>query len=82
MRNVAPLNGRYGMLAGLAAGGFDMWVSNVTTLNPLGTLKHGKNDAQATGKAADYKPIDYPKPDGVLSFRPAHERVVLGDKPR
>ena len=24
--------------------------------------------AQATGKAADFKPIDYPKPDGKLTF--------------
>ena len=68
VRNVAPLNGRFGLLTGMAAGGFDMWVSNLTTLNPLGTLKHGKTDAQATGKAADFEPIAYPKPDGVLSF--------------
>ena len=37
-------------------------------MNPFGTMRHGKTDAEATGKAADYKPIDYPKPDGVLSF--------------
>ena len=34
----------------------------------LGTWKHGKPDHAATGKAADFKPIDYPKPDGVISF--------------
>ena len=32
------------------------------------TLKHGKNDAASTGKAADFKPITYPKPDGKLTF--------------
>ena len=36
--------------------------------NPLGTWKHGKTDAAATGRAADFAPIDYPKPDGRLSF--------------
>ena len=34
----------------------------------FGTLKHGKTDAESTGLAKDYKPIVYPKPDGVLSF--------------
>jgi electron-transferring-flavoprotein dehydrogenase len=45
-----------------------MWVANVTGWNPLGTLRHGKTDAAATGKAKDFTPIAYPKPDGVLSF--------------
>jgi electron-transferring-flavoprotein dehydrogenase len=34
----------------------------------LGTLKHGKTDAASTGLAKDFKPIVYPKPDGVISF--------------
>ena len=34
----------------------------------FGTLKHGKTDAEATGEADRFKPIDYPKPDGKLSF--------------
>ena len=44
-----------------------MW-ANTFGLTILGTLRHGKNDAKATGKAKDFAPIDYPKPDGVLSF--------------
>jgi electron-transferring-flavoprotein dehydrogenase len=68
VRNVKPLWSRLGLWASMALGGFDMWVANVTGWNPLGTLKHGKSDAAATGKAKDHKPIDYPKPDGVLSF--------------
>ncbi|MCF6272699.1 MAG: electron transfer flavoprotein-ubiquinone oxidoreductase [Rhodobacteraceae bacterium] len=68
VRNVAPLNARFGPLGGLVFGGFDMWVANLFKFNPLGTLKHGKNDAESTGKAADYPVIDYPRPDGVLSF--------------
>jgi electron-transferring-flavoprotein dehydrogenase len=68
VRNVKPLWSKYGLVASLTLGGFDMWVSNVFSFNPLGTLKHGKTDAAATGLAKDYKPIDYPKPDGKLSF--------------
>lgn len=68
VRNVAPINGRWGMLAGLALGGFDMWFQTIFRFSLFGTLKHGKDDAQATGSAADYPVIDYPKPDGTLSF--------------
>lgn len=68
VRNVAPLTGWLGPLAGLTLGGFDMWVANLIKWNPLGTISHGKTDAEATGHAKDYGLIDYPKPDGVLSF--------------
>ena len=68
VRNVAPLNGRFGPLGGLALGGFDMWFQTIFRFSPFGTLKHGKTDAQATEPAAKHKPIDYPKPDGTLSF--------------
>jgi electron-transferring-flavoprotein dehydrogenase len=67
VRNVKPLWSRYGLLASLGLGGADMW-ANTAGLTVLGTLKHGKSDAAATGLAADHAPIDYPKPDGVLSF--------------
>ncbi|VAV99163.1 Electron transfer flavoprotein-ubiquinone oxidoreductase [hydrothermal vent metagenome] len=67
VRNVKPLWSKFGMLISLVLGGFDMW-TNTAGFSLLGTLKHGKNDAGATGKAKDYKPIDYPKPDGTLSF--------------
>jgi ferredoxin-like protein FixX len=36
--------------------------------SPFGTMKHGKTDAEATGPAERFAPIDYPRPDGVLSF--------------
>ncbi len=68
VRNVKPLWSKLGMIASLALGGFDMWVANLLGFNPLGTWKHGKTDAARTGLAKDYPPIDYPKPDGVLSF--------------
>ncbi len=68
VRNVAPLNARFGPLGGMALGGFDMWFQTIFKGSLFGTLKHGKNDAQATESASAHKPIDYPKPDGVLSF--------------
>ena len=67
VRNVKPLWSRYGLMASLMGGGADMW-ANTVGFSIFGTLKHGKTDAEATGKAADFKPIDYPKPDGKLSF--------------
>ncbi|WP_298568389.1 electron transfer flavoprotein-ubiquinone oxidoreductase [uncultured Aliiroseovarius sp.] len=68
VRNVKPLWSKLGLAASLTLGGFDMWVQSLFGFSPFGTVKHGKNDAQATGKAADFPVIDYPKPDGTLSF--------------
>ena len=69
VRNVAALNGRFGpFLGGMLLGGFDMWFQTLFKSSLFGTLGHKKNDAKATETAAKHKPIDYPKPDGVLSF--------------
>ena len=67
VRNVKPLWSKYGLTASLALGGFDMW-TNTLGFSLLGTMKHGKSDAEATEVAAKHKAIDYPKPDGKLSF--------------
>ena len=68
VRNVAPLTARFGPLGGLVFGGFDMWFQSIFKFSLFGTVKHGKTDAQSTGKAGDHPIIDYPKPDGKLSF--------------
>ena len=68
VRNVKPAWSRYGLWPSLVLGGMDMWGAGLTGRNILRTWKHGKTDAEATGKAARFKPIDYPKPDGKLSF--------------
>ncbi len=97
VRNVKPLWSNRGLLASLFVGGFDMWTNNILGMSLLGTLKHGKNDAEATGKASDFEPIDYPKPDGTLSFdrltnvsfsatnheesQPAHLQLADADTP-
>jgi len=67
VRNVKPLWSKHGLLASLTVGGLDMW-TNTFGFSFLGTLKHGKSDADATEEASKHKAIDYPKPDGKLSF--------------
>jgi len=84
VRNVAPLNARFGpLMGGMLLGGMDMWFAALTKIHIVGlvmniksifsknrtmTIPHGKDDAQSTQEASKFKPIDYPKPDGVLSF--------------
>ena len=68
VRNVKPMWSKWGLAASLALGGVDMHLQEKLGLSVFGTLRHGKSDAAATGKAADFKKIDYPKPDGTLSF--------------
>ncbi|MBE0452802.1 MAG: electron transfer flavoprotein-ubiquinone oxidoreductase [Roseovarius sp.] len=96
VRNVKPMWSKWGMLPSLVLGGFDMW-TNTAGFSLFGTLGHGKTDAAATGLAKDHKPIDYPKPDGKLSFdrltnvsfsmtnheesQPAHLRLTDPDVP-
>ena len=67
VRNVKPLWSKRGLMASLTLGGFDMW-TNTLGFSLLGTVSHGKSDAASTGEASRFKPIDYPKPDGKLSF--------------
>ncbi len=68
VRNVKPLWSKLGMFPSLALGGLDMWTNSLLGFSFFGTLKHGKNDAEATEPAEAHSPIDYPKPDGKLSF--------------
>jgi electron-transferring-flavoprotein dehydrogenase len=68
VRNVAPLNARFGPLGGLILGGFDMWFQTLFKFSLFGIMKHGKSDAESTESAAKHKEIKYPKPDGSLSF--------------
>ena len=67
VRNVKPLWSNYGLAASLTVGGASMWLNNLTGWSPF-TSKHGKSDAEATEEASKHTPIDYPRPDGKLSF--------------
>ncbi|WP_112817500.1 electron transfer flavoprotein-ubiquinone oxidoreductase [Ensifer sp.] len=68
VRNVKPLWSKLGTVLGVTLGGLDMWTNQLFGFSFFGTLKHGKTDAQALEPAAQHQKIDYPKPDGVLTF--------------
>lgn len=67
VRNVKPLWSKFGTILGLMLGGIDMW-TNFFGFSFFGTMHHGKPDHATLKKASESKKIDYPKPDGVLSF--------------
>ncbi|MEB2846289.1 electron transfer flavoprotein-ubiquinone oxidoreductase [Endobacterium cereale] len=68
VRNVKPLWSKLGTVLGVSLGGLDMWTNQLFGFSFFGTLKHGKTDAQSLEPAKLHKKIDYPKPDGVLTF--------------
>ena len=69
VRNVKPFWSRFGTKLGVPLGGLDMWLNTIIPGIGLGyTLRHGKPDAATLSKAGRVKPIEYPKPDGVLTF--------------
>jgi electron-transferring-flavoprotein dehydrogenase len=69
-RNAKPLWSRCGtLLGGIALSGLDLWTNTIFPgFSVFGTLRHGKTDAASTESAEKHKPIDYPRPDGVLTF--------------
>jgi electron-transferring-flavoprotein dehydrogenase len=68
-RNAKPLWTRFGTWVGSALIMLELHLASLTKgFSFFGTLPHEKTDAASTGLAADYAPIVYPKPDGVLSF--------------
>ena len=68
VRNVKPLWSRLGTILGVGIGGVDMWCNTLFGFSPFGTLSHGKADHETLEPASKHAPIDYPKPDGVLTF--------------
>ncbi|WP_011580251.1 MULTISPECIES: electron transfer flavoprotein-ubiquinone oxidoreductase [Chelativorans] len=68
VRNVKPLWSRFGTILGIGLGGMDMWLNTLLGFSPFGTLRHGKPDHATLEPAEKHAPIDYPKPDGVLTF--------------
>jgi electron-transferring-flavoprotein dehydrogenase len=67
VRNAKPLWSKLGTILGIAVAGFDMWTNNFG-FSLLGTLGHGRADAETLRPAIECRPIAYPKPDGALSF--------------
>ncbi|MGH2343311.1 electron transfer flavoprotein-ubiquinone oxidoreductase [Segnochrobactraceae bacterium EtOH-i3] len=68
VRNVKPLWSKFGTLGGVALGGLDMWTNSLFNKSIFGTLKHGKPDSETLKPAAQCKKIEYPRPDGKLTF--------------
>ncbi len=66
VRNAQPLIAKLGEDVGFLLAGIDMWMRTLKIGLPF-TMKH-HSDASATQRADLYKPIAYPKPDGVISF--------------
>ncbi|XP_058183493.1 electron transfer flavoprotein-ubiquinone oxidoreductase, mitochondrial [Rhododendron vialii] len=63
-RNYRPAF-EYGLFPGLALSGLERYIFKGRF--PV-TLKHGKPDHEATDEAHLHSPIQYPKPDGIVSF--------------
>jgi electron-transferring-flavoprotein dehydrogenase len=66
VRNVKPALS-WGTVLGTIYGGFDMWMHDLGLRLPW-TLRHKKADHECLRPASEFQPIQYPKPDGVLSF--------------
>ena len=68
VRNVKPLVTKHGSIKGMVLSGIDMWCNILLKWSPFGTMQHAKADYQATEPASMHEPIEYPKPDGKLTF--------------
>ncbi|MGI9401266.1 MAG: electron transfer flavoprotein-ubiquinone oxidoreductase [Rhizobiaceae bacterium] len=69
VRNAKPLWSKLGTPLGIMAGGIDMWCNTLFGgWSPFGTMGHGKPDYATLEPAAGFTPIEYPKPDGELTF--------------
>ncbi len=68
VRNVKP-GLKWGLWAGTIHGGAHMWLNDLGLGALAGwTLRHGQADHESLKPAASMPVIDYPKPDGVLTF--------------
>jgi electron-transferring-flavoprotein dehydrogenase len=69
VRNVKPGLSRWGLWLGTLYGGLDMWLNNLGLgfLAPW-TLGHGKADNETLKPADQCQKIEYPKPDGRITF--------------
>jgi electron-transferring-flavoprotein dehydrogenase len=66
VQNVEPCVDKFGGTIGTVLGGIDMWMRQLGIGLPI-TMKHDP-DYKHMGRADMYPRIDYPKPDGVITF--------------
>ncbi|WP_225007457.1 MULTISPECIES: electron transfer flavoprotein-ubiquinone oxidoreductase [Novosphingobium] len=67
VQNAQPLIAKFGGELGTVLAGADMWLRQLFKFGIAKPLKHHR-DSEATQRADLFKPIAYPKPDGVISF--------------
>ncbi len=67
VRNSQPAVSRWGGLLGTLYSGLDMWLGALGLSLPW-TLRHRHADNETLKRKDEVRPIDYPKPDGVISF--------------
>lgn len=67
VRNVKPMLSRFGTTLGTLFGGVEMWLAAAGVRLPW-TLRHQQADHECTRSASEMPTIDYPKPDGKISF--------------
>ena len=66
VQNAEPAVAKFGGDIGTVLAGIDMWMRTLKIGLPI-SMKHHR-DYEMTGRADLYKKIDYPKPDGVITF--------------
>jgi electron-transferring-flavoprotein dehydrogenase len=66
VRNAEPAVAKFGLVMGTLYAGFDMWVHSLGMKLPW-TFKHHR-DSESLWRKDLVQPIEYPKPDGVISF--------------
>jgi electron-transferring-flavoprotein dehydrogenase len=67
VQNAQPLVAKFGGELGTVLAGADMWLRTIGGFGIWKPMKHHR-DSEATQRADLYKPIAYPKPDGVITF--------------
>jgi electron-transferring-flavoprotein dehydrogenase len=67
VRNAEPAVAKFGGTVGTLVSGLDLWMRYLKIGLPF-TLKHKHTDAESLWKANICPKIEYPKPDGVISF--------------
>lgn len=67
VQNAEPMVAKWGGELGTVLAGTDMWLRTLFGFGLARPMKHHR-DSEATQRADLYKPITYPKPDGVISF--------------
>ncbi len=67
VKNAQPMVAKFGGTLGTVLAGADMWSRSLLGVGIAPAMQH-HTDAQATARADHFKPIAYPRADGVISF--------------